>query len=463
MDLTSSFWQIPLAEESKKYTAFLHEGKCYEFCVTPFGLKTSTAALVRTLDFVLNGLGDFYLTFIDDIFCASENVYQHLQHLELLFHRLLENNSTINLEKSHFFRSEVKFLGHILTSTGIKPDPEKIETIQNFSRPRNLKELHGFLGLINFYTRFSKNHAAKIIPILELLKKGVKLSWNGDLERTFNEIKLLFSSSVILNYPDIKKPFYLQTDSSDVALGAVLFQLDEDGNPCPIIYASPTLKGAELAYYTTEKELLAIVWALHKFRSYIMGGKIIIRTDHKALTFLKTCKLLSGRLTRWTMANQDYDISIKYWPGKNNLVADTLSRLPEEENASKMANKDGEIILYALAKRPSLNLRNQLQNFAQEQKLDPILIQKIKDVEEKKTTKYEIHDDLLYFVSGENKRLCLTKGIIYDIIDECHEMYSHIGPLKVIKMLNEKLFTRKAKGNSIYRLLWAIIRIKKWI
>ena len=141
---------------------------------------------------------------------------------------------------------------------------------------------------------------------------------------------------MLLNYPEIKKPFYLQTDASDVALSAVLFQLDEGGNPCPIIYASRTLKGAELAYHTMEKELLAIVWALHKFRSYKMGGKIIIRTDHKALTFLKTCKLLSGRLTRWTMAIQDYDISIEYCSGKNNLVADNLSRL----NAAKMAHSD---------------------------------------------------------------------------------------------------------------------------
>ena len=197
------------------------------------------------------------------------------------------------------------------------------------------------------------------------------------------------------------------------------------------------------AYYTTDKELLAIVWALQKFSSYIMGGKVIIRTDHKALTFLKTCKLLSGRLTRWTMAIQDYDISIEHCPGKNNLVADTLRRLPEQENAVKMAHKYGKIILYALAKRPSSNLRNRLQNFAKEQKLDPILGQKIKDVAEKNTTKYETHNDLLYFVNGENKRLCLSKGIIHDIIDECHEMYSHIGPLKVIKMLNDFFYYPK--------------------
>ena len=160
-----------------------------------------------------------------------------------------------------------------------------------------------------------------------------------------------------------------------------------------------------------------------------MGGKVIIRTDHKALTFLKTCKLLSGRLTRWTMAIQDYDISIEHCPGKN--------------NASRMAHDDGKIILYALEKRPLSNLRNRLQNFSKEQKIEPVLQQKIAEVEEKKTTKYEMHDGLLYFINGENKRLCLTKGIIHDLIDECHEMYAHIGPLEVMKMLNDFFYYPK--------------------
>ena len=240
MDLTSSFWQILLAEESKKCTAFLHAGKCYEFCVRHFGLKTSTAAPVRALDFALNGLGNLHVTFIDDIFCSSENINQHLQHLELLFQRLWENNLIINLEKAHYFRSEVKFLGHSLTPTGIKPDPEKIETTRNFSRPRNLNKLRGFLGLINFYTKFSKNNAAKIVLFVEPLKKG--LIWSGDdnNEQAFQEIKTLFCSSVLLSYPDIEKPFYLQTDASYLAFSAVLFQLDENGNPCRIIYVSRT-------------------------------------------------------------------------------------------------------------------------------------------------------------------------------------------------------------------------------
>ena len=117
-----------------------------------------------------------------------------------------------------------------------------------------------------------------------------------------------------------------------------------------------------------------------------MGGKIIIRTDHKALTFLKTCKLLNGRSTRWTMAIQDYDISIEHCPGRNNLVADTSSRLPEQENAAKMAHKGGKVTLYALARRTSSNLRNWLKNFSRKQKMDPVLQPKFAEVEEEKTT-----------------------------------------------------------------------------
>ena len=154
MDLTSSFWQIPLAEESKKYTAFLYEDKCYEFCVTPFGLKTSTAALVRALDFVLNGLGYFYFTFIDDIFCASENVHQHLLHLELLFHRLMENNRTINPEVSFFqIRSKVsitRFNFHRHNKKGWFMYFICTDTCNNLTVPKSLKRFLMLIYLLKF-------------------------------------------------------------------------------------------------------------------------------------------------------------------------------------------------------------------------------------------------------------------------------------------------------------------------
>ena len=143
------------------------------------------------------------------------------------------------------------------------------------------------------------------------------------------------------------------------------------------------------------------------------------------------------------MAIQDYDILIEHCPGKNNSAADTLSRLSGNENGQKVNHGNSKIILYALAKRPSSRLRNHLQNFSHEQKLNPTLQQKINEVEEKKTNEYEIYDGLLYFVNGENKRLCVTKSIIRDLIDECHEMYAHIGPLKVIKMLKVYFYYTK--------------------
>ena len=168
-----------------------------------------------------------------------------------------------------------------------------------------------------------------------------------------------------------------------------------------------------------------------------MGGKIVIRTDHKALIFLKTC------LTRWIIAILDYDILIEHCPDKNNSAADTLGRLPERENFHKPSHGNGKLILYALGKMPSSNLRNRLQNFSEEQKADPVLQQKINEVEEKKTNKYEIYEGLLYFANGQNKRLCVTKSIVHDLIDECHEMYAYIGPLKVIKMLREYFYCPK--------------------
>ena len=169
LDMTSSFCQIPLQAALKKYTVFQHRGKSYEFNVVAFGLKTSTAALVRGLDHVLRGIGDHVISFVDDTLITSESTEQHLKHLEVLLARLEINNLTLNLSKSNFLEKETKFLGFILTTEGIKPDPEKIQGIMDFPAPKNIKQLSGFLGLINFYSKFSNKHAAETLPLLSLI------------------------------------------------------------------------------------------------------------------------------------------------------------------------------------------------------------------------------------------------------------------------------------------------------
>ena len=172
--MTSSFWQVPLHSNWKQYIAFQYRRRTFEFNVVPCGLKTSTAALVRELDQALQGLGDHIISFVDDTLITSESTQQHLEHIEELVYHLEKCNLTINLSKSHFFRKETKFLGFVLNTEGIKPDPEKIQRMKEFPPPRNTKQLRGFLGLVNFYLKFSSRHVSEIIPLLKLMKNGVQ-------------------------------------------------------------------------------------------------------------------------------------------------------------------------------------------------------------------------------------------------------------------------------------------------
>ena len=208
----------------------------------------------------------------------------------MLFQACRDYNLTLNFAKAKICRREIKFLGYILTTKGLKADPKKIHKIQEFPAPRNIKQLRGFLGLINFYARFSHELAAETIPLLELLRKDVKWKWETQHQEAFERVKMLFINTVVLKHPLPNVPYQLLTDSSDYALDAILTQVDEDDNQKIVACASRKLKGPEINYFTSEKEMLAIIWSVKKFKTYLFGAKTTIKTDHRALTFLKICK-----------------------------------------------------------------------------------------------------------------------------------------------------------------------------
>ena len=167
-------------------------------------------------------------------------------------------------------------------------------------------------------------------------KKDVIYEWKPIHEKAFVDIIELFLKEMILAYPDVNLPYYLTTDASNYALSAILSQIDEAGNENIILCISRSLKCAELNYFITEKEMLAIVWALKKLRVYLLGAKIVVRTDHKAITFFNKCRFANDRLMRWILAIQDYSITFEHLPGKNNGAADLLSRNAQDFVASKI-------------------------------------------------------------------------------------------------------------------------------
>lgn len=430
LDLRSSFWQVPLTKESRKYTAFTHRGHSYEFRVTPFGLKTSTASLVRGLRPVLQGL-THTINFVDDLLCMSETFEDHIKHLKEIFDRLEENGLTISLEKSAFFRKKIKFLGHVLTSEGIHPDPEKIAAIHNFPAPKNIKQLRGFLGLINYYTKFTKEHSEATIPLLELTRKNQPWRWNETEVKAFQNVKSKFIDSVVLSYPDHKKPFFLQTDASDYALGAVLFQKNLEGEHQVLQFASRTLKGAEVGYGTTEKELLAIIWALQKFRSYLLGAEIHVITDHAALTFLRECKLSHARITRWSLAIQDYHLQIEHCAGKKNTVADLLSRQGE-------IKQDKNVVIAKLAQALSPEVEELLRQLHILQNEDKF-IENIKNECKNGNVPagYHLKQEILYKITNKQYQALIPIEKAPRFIQECHEIYGHAGARKCYLILKE--------------------------
>ena len=240
----------------------------------------------------------------------------------------------------------------------------------------------------------------------------------------------------MLQFPDPTLSDYLQTDISDHAIGAVLYQRNE-GAIKIIACGSRTLRGAELAYYTTEKELLALIWALQKYHSFLWGATIIHRTDHMALTFLRSCKLISKRLTRWIIAIQDYRIQMEHYPGKENIIADAISR-QTTRTTSNDANREGSVVLNHMARKPNKSIKNNLLRLVESQEND-IKLQAIREnITDKQN--YQLREDCLYKKFQDVWKIYLPSSMLEELIINCHQIYGHLGARKCHLILSEDFY-----------------------
>lgn len=349
LDLASGFHQIEMSPEDIPKTAFSVEHGHYEYLRMPFGLKNAPSTFQRAMDDVLKGLqGHICLVYMDDIIIFSTSLPEHIENLRKVFQRLRDKNLKIQLDKSEFLQKNVKFLGHIITPEGIKPNPDKIAAIKKFPVPKTPKEIKSFLGLIGYYRKFIKDFAKLTKPLTTCLKKGAKIEHDEKFLHSFETCKNILTNDPLLQYPDFDKPFVVTTDASQFAIGGILSQ-GNIGSDKPIAYASRTLNNAEINYSVIEKELLGIIYAVKYFRPYLFGRKFKIVTDHKPLQWLFSLKEPQSRLVRWRLKLEEYDYEIVYKKGKNNTNADALSRVQihplDTQNIDKETNLDEQSMI----------------------------------------------------------------------------------------------------------------------
>ena len=326
-DLLKGYWQVPLTEKAKELSAFVTPDGFFQYKVMPFGMKNAPATFQRLINTVTSDLVGCE-AYLDDIIVYSDTWEDHLQRIKALFDRLTSANLTVNLKKSEFAQAEVVFLGHIVGRGCVKPVEAKVETILNFPRPQNKRELRRFLGMTGYYRKFCRNFATAATPLTNLLRKDSKYEWADDCQVAFDRLKGMLASSPVLAAPNFEKQFILMVDASDTGGGAALMQKDDEGVNHPVAYMSRKFNRHQQRYSTIEKETLALVMALHHFDIYLNTTKypVLVFTDHNPLVFLTRMRNKNGRLTRWALVLQEYDLEIKHIRGKDNVVADALSR-----------------------------------------------------------------------------------------------------------------------------------------
>ncbi|KAI5313291.1 hypothetical protein L3X38_042465 [Prunus dulcis] len=332
--ISDSKWVIikfPLLREDQEKTTFTCPFGTFAYRRMPFGLCNAPATFQRCMMAIFSDMVERFMeVFMDDFSVFGSSFDDCLHHLSLVLTRCQETNLILNWEKCHFMVRQGIVLGHVVSNKGIQVDKAKINIITNLPPPSSVKGVRSFLGHAGFYRRFIKKFSSISRPLCNLLAKDAVFEFDEICMEAFTTLKKELTSAPIIIAPDWSLPFEIMCDASDFAIGAVLGQ-KKNKLPHVIHYASRTLNDAQLNYSTTEKELLAVVFALEKFRPYLVGSKVIVYSDHAALRYLLTKKDSKPRLIRWILLLQEFDLEIRDKKGCENVVADHLSRIVVEE------------------------------------------------------------------------------------------------------------------------------------
>ncbi|GJR13899.1 reverse transcriptase domain-containing protein [Tanacetum coccineum] len=339
LDGFSGYFQIPIDPKDQEKTTFTCPYGTFAYRRMPFGLCNAPGTFQRCMMAIFHDMIEKTMeVFMDDFSVFGDSFSTCLAHLEKMLKRCEDTNLSLNWEKSHFMVKEGIVLGHKISKSGLEVDRAKVEVIAKLPHPTSVKGVRSFLGHAGFYRRFIQDFSKIARPMTHLLEKETPFFFSEECIDSFNTLKRKLTEAPILIAPDWDLPFELMCDASDFAIGAVLGQR-KNKHFQPIHYASKTMNEAQTHYTTTEKELLAVVYAFEKFRSYLVMSKSIVYTDHSAIKYLFAKKDAKARLMRWILLLQEFDIEIRDKKGAENLAADHLSRL-ENPHQDKFENKE---------------------------------------------------------------------------------------------------------------------------
>jgi len=362
LDLTKGFWQIPLEEKSKAILAMSTPLGLMEPLFMPFGMKNAPAVFQREMQRVLRDrLGKGVMVFIDDILIYSATVEEHEQLVSWVLTRLQEEGYYANPEKCEFFQREVSFLGHVISDKGIAVQQHKVKAVNDWAPPTSRKEVRAFLGLTGYsnYRKFIPQYCQIALPLTELTKDNVQFRWGDAEQRAFEQLKERLTTADVLAHPDPLRQYIINSDASGYAVAAVLSQDQADGTRRPIAHCSRKMTPAETRYAVHDQELLAIVRAIREWRCYLNGSphRTLILTDHKGLEWISTKDELSGRQARWIEQLSEISHEVRYIQGKENGVADALSRRADLEQAVATEMKEAAESSDLSQPRPRLNIQ----------------------------------------------------------------------------------------------------------
>uniref|UniRef100_A0A803KBS3 Gypsy retrotransposon integrase-like protein 1 n=1 Tax=Xenopus tropicalis TaxID=8364 RepID=A0A803KBS3_XENTR len=330
LDLRGAYNLIRIRHGDEWKTAFNTRDGHYEYLVMPFGLCNAPAVFQDFINDIFRDiLFSYVVVYLDDILVFSSSLPEHIDHVKQVLHRLRVNHLYAKIEKCDFHKSEVSFLGYVISSSGFRMDPVKLSAVLEWPPPAGLKAIQRFLGFANFYRRFIKGFSQIVAPITALTKKGVKDVWSSEAQAAFEKLKAAFCSAPVLIHPVPTRPFILEVDASDVGVGAILSQrpsFQHSLHPCA--YFSRKFSAAERNYDVGNRELLAIKLALQEWRHLLEGSSepVTILTDHKNLEYISDAKRLNPRQARWALFFSRFNFLISFRPGSKNIKADALSR-----------------------------------------------------------------------------------------------------------------------------------------